>query len=58
MATAVLALWTSVALEHAALRRAALDAQTSLSVIQNLRRQAIPGQQRRLSHPLSLPRVS
>jgi hypothetical protein len=42
MAIAVFALWTCVALETAALRRAALDARVSFKTLERLREQSVP----------------
>jgi hypothetical protein len=46
MAIAVFALWSSIAMEKAALRRAAIDEHTSLKTIERLREEAVPA-----SHP-------
>jgi hypothetical protein len=48
MAIAVFALWSSIAMERAALRRAAIDEHSSLETIQRLREEAVPA-----SHPES-----
>ena len=45
MAIAVFALWSSIAMEKAALRRAAIDARTSLQTIERLREEAVPASQ-------------
>lgn len=43
--TAVLTLWTCIALEQMALHQAAKDVRTSMQILKNLRRQTAPAAQ-------------
>jgi len=58
MMIAVFALWSSIALEKAALRRAASDARASRQTLERLREQTLPASQPASPYPPSALKTS